>query len=949
MKQKITLKKSFFALFVTVISCSSCSADSTPVQSFDAEATIIKIRNATTSKGGLLIGGAYDGDIVAINSKGKIAWHTKTGVGTMIHDIWCEDIIGDSDAEILAANANGTLYCLDSNGEILWEFSAYNGVHRTPMYAVTVVKDSQHTPYVVCGDYSGNIYYVSGKGKEVKTIHSSKYSNIMPWGEINDRPADKVHNANFLRPLPLQDGSDLLVIHGSNNHMQSTGMLFIMKPLEDKTIYTSEKLNTNHPLGDMRVVKVGDKYQIMYGTSTLNNNTINIVSFSDDTYTKATDQRITVSREYLAGVSYRVNQTFVLPKKDVGFNYTVLTSNQLIFYPEKGGEVAEKTVGTTYSFFDVCPLGEGKIALASSQDGGSGIYIVDTWQEGWEDAFKALEPVGKIAAIKKSFAIVEQNLQNFKKPQWQREPVQVVGCEGIGLPRTDKFSNDAALELLASPWCRGKLQDPSWRLPLYKDNRFLSKRDSRNRYVLTSEESRQQYISSYEGNPGISTWGGHGNDPLYYSKEVLLDVANYGYNNGKKKTIYIWPEMNHHDDDFKFVLDNHIFPIAEHLRKIGGKVGLRAKDVFFQGPIYTPVWERVLSGEFADVMIPMMEETTDKTQDLSLMSRMGLWLSGSVDGWGVRCSRDDSSFDRSRQFSSQKLSNHFLRKTIYSLACGAKYMHNAYMNPYHESLYLEMLDKEALFVPKRDEIVSINPVHISMYSPSDEFIYEAENNKWTSYFDKEKEEQNPKVFSHMNGSWPGGALTPWDYSTFASGIVDRRQNALPPYPHGMVLFTPVQEGPFADIDAPRGKMVDKLHPIYKNILKEYITDGVDYISEDGKQRFKADKFYTQVKKDIEQGAKKLPVVVESLEGGGKAAWVVAQVDPTHLRLTLVDGGFLNPSDSKVKVHFNTIKPIAVRDILDGNTFDYNGSNSVEIDIACGMFRFIDIELSSPLN
>lgn len=55
---------------------------------------------------------------------------------------------------------------------------------------------------------------------------------------------------------------------------------------------------------------------------------------------------------------------------------------------------------------------------------------------------------------------------------------------------------------------------------------------------------------------------------------------------------------------------------------------------------------------------------------------------------------------------SQKLSNHVLRKTVYSLACGANYIHNSAESDteeleYHASLAYELLAKEALYVPKR--------------------------------------------------------------------------------------------------------------------------------------------------------------------------------------------------------------------------------------------------------
>ena len=263
-------------------------------------------------------------------------------------------------------------------------------------------------------------------------------------------------------------------------------------------------------------------------------------------------------------------------------------------------------------------------------------------------------------------------------------------------------------------------------------------------------------------------------------------------------------------------------------------------------------------------------------------------------------------------------------------------------------LYLELIDKEALFVPQRNEIVSLSPVHLSITEPDERYLVESENHKWSVWYDKKTEENNPMVFSHMNASWLGGALTPWDFSRYASGVIDRRLNPIPSWPNGTVLITPIQNGPLADKNAVIGNMVDYLHPMYKDIMQEFITDGRDYISIDGKKRFKADEYYTTVEKAIKDGVNKLPVVVTNCNDAGQVGWVVAQVSPTHLRLTLVDGGFLNPRDQKVKVTFNGVEVVEMFDILDNTNYSIGASNEVEVDVPCGMFRFIDIEITKPL-
>ena len=94
------------------------------------------------------------------------------------------------------------------------------------------------------------------------------------------------------------------------------------------------------------------------------------------------------------------------------------------------------------------------------------------------------------------------------------------------------------------------------------------------------------------------------------------------------------------------------------------------------------------------------------------------------------------------------------------------------------------------------------------------------------------------------------------------------------------VITP-QDGKFANTSVPRGRLTDHLHPIYKNIMTEYITDGKNYYSKDGNSTYSADQYYTTIENDIKQKAQLLPITVE-----GNVGWVAAQTGPKHFRLTL---------------------------------------------------------------
>ena len=78
------------------------------------------------------------------------------------------------------------------------------------------------------------------------------------------------------------------------------------------------------------------------------------------------------------------------------------------------------------------------------------------------------------------------------------------------------------------------------------------------------------------------------------------------------------------------------------------------------------------------------------------------------------------------------------------------------------------------------------------------------------------------------------------------------------------------------------------------------------------------------------------------------AWVVAQTSPTHLRLTIIDNGYLNPDNRIAKVSFHSVSPKIMKDVLDAKVFNISNPADVTVDIPCGLFRFIDIELNNPL-
>lgn len=911
------------------------------IKSIDTKYTITKTRIAKNNDQNHIIGSSFEGRVVAIDYNGQTLW-TNPLSGFMNHDIWCEDITGDGNDEVLAANADGHVYCLSNQGKLLWKFKA----NEAPMYSVCAVK-KDGVAYVVSGSYDKNLYYLSPKGALVKSLASSTYNTRKKRGKGKNRTTQE-HLVNILRKMKAADGSEHLVMHITSNSMQDKGEVLFFEPLAEKP-YKKVTLKNKKPIGDLRVTDYfgNGAEEILAGTSN------HISKSSICKYNVSTETNVAYEigkrRAEFGGFAYLVSQIELIPNGD-SYQYFALVGPSIALINPEFNLNESEIIGGKYAFNDMWQDKENKkIILGSVQSGGSSVHIIDYTNKDWKKGYQNLAPQGKIQTILDNTEQAKKELFAFKAPSWERQPKPVYFVSDLNANKKKEPSKDIITKLHTkydSPiflgYTNSNKEDPAtWNRDTMSNEFYRTRRDKRMKYIATQSEILKKLTPVYDNYKGLAMWGGHGNDPYFYSMDTrkrLLDAAN------GKKTVLIFPELENDTEDFKYVLDNMLYPLAEYGSTRNLNIHLRCKHTFWQGAAHRPLWSRLASGEFADVFVPSMEETTDKSMELSVAGRMGFWMSGAVNQWGTRVVPDNVTFDRLRQFGSQRLPNHFLRQTIYNIANGATHLNNLSMDKEYMSLVWELVAKGALYVPNRVELLSISPVHLSMTTPDHDYLEEGADVKIVTHYDKQKEANNKMVFSRLNGSWPGAPLTDWDFSNYAANETERRLNFIPAYNNGMVLITPVQDGALANDHTYRGKLIDHLHPLYKNILQEYITDGRNYISSDGKQTFPADTYYKTVKADIENKAKLLPITVS-----GDAGWVVAQTDDLHLRLTLVDGGYINPSEKEVTVTFHTAKPIKMTDVLSSESFDLSNPKAVKVTIPCGLYRFIDVELKEKLS
>ena len=916
----------------TVLLATMAVAKPPAITSIETGHTVSKVRTAKKAGSTYIVASDYNGMVMAIAPNGSIGWTNRLS-GFMNRDLWCADIIGDASDEILAANADGSIYCLDSAGSLIWKFKPSDA----PMNSVCVVHRDGNS-FVACGGYDMNLHYLSGDGSLLKTIDSASYSQEKPWGKnYKQLPPDNKHIANFIRPIRKKNGQELLAVHGAIWSNNGAGHLYLFDPLGDEP---RETIKASGGVGEMAVADVdGDgNEEILAGSSSMIQDAhVSVIDING----KQERFEIEKLRRKVDGFGYRVVQPRIVQDGKDAKLFVLFGSRILMLPPGLDADPKKvEVLAGRYSYNDLWKPADGNlIVLASAQSGGSCVHIINLNDPGWKAEYTNLQPPGNITGILEKTAEARAQLQTFTKPVWEKKvpPVWFMSenRNGSAAPYIEAIEKKygSPLFLNGGFFPRVENVDRSKFHPGYRD-----KRDKRKNYVLSSEEMYEQIAPLTEEGPGIAYWGGHGNDPYQIglgTQERIFDAAA----SAGKKVVTIYPELEQHDDAFAWVVENHFLPMANHAKGKDVNIFIRTKQLFWNSIAYLPLWNILLSGEYADVFVPALEETTSKTMEISLASRMGLWAAGSANQWGARCARDNTSYDRLREFSHQTLPNHFLRQMIYNISCGATYLDNFGVDQNYMSILWELIAKGALYVPARNELVSLSPVHLGMLEPDERFLDTGNNAKWLTFFNQQEENANPMVFGRLNGSWPGAPVTAWDYSRYAANVTDRRLHFLPPFENGMVLIAPPQTGTFADANAPRGKLADHLHPMYRNIMKEYLTDGRNYYSPDGTQVFSANEHYKAIEADIAAGANHLPLTV-----GGDVAWVCAQTAPTHLRLTLVDSGYINPSAKTAVAAFHAVKPKKMTDLLSGESFDLSAPSSVKIGIDCGMFRFIDIEL-----
>jgi outer membrane protein assembly factor BamB len=845
--------------------------------------TVYHLRPATVAPDQrVVISATYDGYVLCHTLDGQPIWKTQMG-GHFPYDLAVADVDADGCDEALVATAAGILYAVDSTGDILWTFD-----NTAPLFQVCTARLQDGSLAIVTGGVGQVLYVLSPEGKVMRTIETKHCIRHVRSGDM------------------LGEGRDYVAVATTNRGLSGTLSLLLLDPADMNVRWKQTNLGTHaHNSGkrffSMAVLDLDQdgRDDILLSNSWGENGRIFAFDHAGNLMYNTSDKRI-------PNISYRMN--LLDPVKLPDDAYVIGHFGNVLIVYNLDGSCREVLTGP-YSFadgiFDPVTL---TYYLGSSVSGGDGIYALQLDNPGWRHAYKQIKPIGKLAALERNIQILTKQIAAFKAPAYQPAP-----RKAIVLSREPEGATYRHLTFIRGATFSQKYErrNELW-------NRDI---DRRRRYNMTANEIVAAAQRLESADRAFVVWSGHGHAahmPLSTFKRMIEAAP-------ERLWGLEFAEMEGVDDHMQEVVEKILLPVAQLCRQHGKKIIFRNKNIFWNGTSYVPYWRRVLlDSGFEDVFIPALEETNCRTAELSLAGRVGLWLSGSFNQWSCRMVTDNANFDRMWEWAGHQVINHHLRHLASRASLGADVFFNSiHQGPFSNALYkqlipfYDMLEKGIIRIPQKDELLSVPDVCIGMKSPpSEDYIRHGVNGHDYRY---PEDTQPQMVFDRLDCYWAGSPLPPHDLSNYGLGLDRRMCNYLPTLPYGLVPILPDD----FDIEGTRFR-------------RKISTDGQYFYAAGGKQ-VTAATYRPVMERLLKASAGRLPVLAS-----GDAHWSVVRLDPTHVRVTLIDSGYLDPADREVDIILQHLDGVRCTDILSGETVPVTDGR-IHVTVPMGTLRIVDVE------
>jgi hypothetical protein len=853
---------------------------------------------------------AIDGTTACFSLDGKLIWKSPS-TGGFPFDLTTGDIDGDGMDEVLVAAGNGSLYAYDHDGRSLWVFE-----RRPPLYQVCIVRNAEDKVTIFTGGVEQVLYALAPDG----TV-------------INSMPTE--HVIRHLRAgNALGNGRDYLAMATASSGLTPLLKLFLLNPDDLSTVWQRADISVPGMNPGRRFFSMlftdldkDGKEELVMGGGWRENGMIHAFNDKGETLFSKSDKNI-------PNIPYRMS---LLRKISVtGDDYILGHFGDVLIIYETDGSLRELIRGP-YAFAGSWFDPETKTLLMGSEvSGGTEIYAYRLDLPGWKEAFSTQQPAGRLKEMEDNIALLRKQIRDFTPPSYQPLPKKTLAITRIAGEVAGQFTH---VEFARNISLSQKIDNP--------DELWCREREFRMQYQNTAAELVKIIQEKESAGENVIVWAGHGN-AIFFPLSTFESLIKAGPEHLKG---FAFAEMEGTGELTRQVVEEIILPLAELCLRHGKIILLRNKNIFWNGTCYLPFWKNVLLNEkYKEVFVPGLEESNSRSQELSLAGRVGLWQSDFFTRWACATITDNVNFDRMFEWGGQQLMTHHLRNLVSTASMGASVHFNEMQSnnysgnlkfvaaaedinreiepntnprePYAQLMpYYEMLEKGILQIPDRNNLLSCSDFALVMKSPpSATYLSHGINGHRYNY---PATPEPVMVFNKLDTYWGGSITDDWDFSRYAMNVKYRTCNFIPELPYGLVPIVP--EGVAEN----------------SRFRNTALTDGEFFYDQSG-ARLTAPEYWMNVEAAIKDASTRLPVRVE-----GAAHWSVIKLDDKHLRLVLIDPGYLDPASREVKILFQHVKPKSCRDILSGEALKFKG-NTLDVVIPAGIFRIIDVELRKKL-
>lgn len=873
------------------------------IQSFKTNGhTIYHLKPATVRNDGsrAIVSAAYDGTILCHTQQGEFLWKHKPSDGFPF-SLAVGDIDADGLDESFMASSDGNLYAFDDDGSLLWTFTTH-----PPHYAVEVAYDEQGAASVLTGGVEKILYALSPKGEIISKYHANGVIRLIGAAKILDDGKYYAAVATARQGLP---GDFTLRLH----EIPNLGVLWEKETGDNNR---SRNFGRNYSI-DFADLNKDRKLEMIFGLFYTSSDEVTVIDHEGN-------KRVMKTCTGARMKPYKMNLVTHISSPTLEDEYFLNLSGSDLMIFDNDGNCQDMLIGK-YAFAGSCFDPETNTYwLGSGISGGDDIYKLDLTKPDWKEDFLNLKPVGKMAQLEENMNLLLEQTVSFKAPTYQPpSPNTLVTFENSPEVIQKEYIEPYGLENIR--FASYKMVHEVYDREIKNATPYLLEQWERRHGSATSGTRTQEELVNYalerekEGE-NFFIFAGHGRPfgiDFYAQPETYHRMLRAAPNTLQG---FVFAELEIHDEYLARDIKDLLIPLADSCYIHGKKkIFLRNKNIFWNAGIYMDLFKPVYAEEkYREIFIPLMEETNSRSQSLSQAGRLGVWMSGMFNDIGGRAVSDNTNYNRLWEWGQTQHLSHFIRKLSLNRMLGADYFQvNVYTDNDSEMLpFFLMLDKGILPKVKPEDIISVSGVAVGITHPDHDFLRHGTNGHDMGSYSPDEGEF---VFDRLACYWGGAPLEEHDFEKYSMNATRRLTNFIPQFPYGNLTTISAQ----TDIS---------MFPWFD---KMFVTDGKYWYDDNGKKH-SASEFKPLIINALEEAAKELPVRVF-----GDVSWVAVKLDDEHIRLVLIDPGYLDPADRQAVIRFQHIQPIEIRDILSDKVLSLH-DNTLQLEVPMGVLRVIDI-------